>query len=150
MRTKKELKVLFTSFKGLNTLKQIIEKKSCADVDCEKCPLGKRNTLTDCTSIVYLHETCNKEITIMKKLIDIFTEEKSSKNLSLIDKRLKYNSKVIYNGKSYMIKGVLKKRFIGKVKDHILLNGFGNDYDPVCDDYFCVIKNADIKKKYTL
>ena len=48
----------------------------------------------------------------MTQLLDIFIEEKINKNLSLIDNRLKYNSKVIYNGKSYTIKGVLKKIFI--------------------------------------
>ena len=148
MTTKKELRELFTSFKGLKTLKNIVEEKSCARVSCDKCPLGKRNTLMDCTSIVYLHEISHEEAAIMKKLIEIFTEEKISRTLSLIDKRLKYNSRVVYNGKSYIIKGVIKKKVIGKWKVPILLNGLGDNYDEVYDD--CIIKESDMKKGYTL
>jgi len=86
----------------------------------------------------------------MNKVIDIFTEGKISKNLSWIDNRLKYDSKVIYNGNEYKIKGVLKKEFIRNNGSPILLNGFSNDYEPVCDDSICVIKDADTKKEYSL
>ena len=155
MKTKKELKGLFTSFKGLNKLKQIIEKKSCKDIDCSKCPLAN-DTLSnnvECLDIIEisLYEEKNPEaIYTMEKLLDIFTEEKISKNLSLIDKKLKYNSKVVYNGNTYKIKGVLKKKFMRNKENPILLNGFGNDYEPVCDDSICVIKEADTKKDYNL
>lgn len=147
MKTKKELKELFTSFKGLDTLKKIAKDKSCNGIYCDKCAIGNRNTLVGCTSIVYVHGTCKEDVSIMKKLIDIFTEEKINKTLSLIDNRLKYNSKVIYNGKSYAIKGVLKKRFIEE-QDTILLNGFGDTYDAVYKD--CIVKESDMKKEYTL
>ena len=77
-------------------------------------------------------------------------QEKINKILSLINKRLKYNSKVVYNGKTYMIKGVLKKRFTKNDEKSILLNGFCNDYDPVCDNSVCIIKDDDAKKEYNL
>ena len=154
MRTKKELKGLFTSFKGLNKLKRIIENKSCADVNCSNCPLGKDKLKDniDCLDIIELslyEEKDPEAVETMNQLLDIFIEEKINKNLSLIDNRLKCNSKVTYNGKSYTIKGVLKKKFIDNSEKPILLNGFCcNDYDPVYD--ICVIKEADMKKKYTL
>ena len=91
-----------------------------------------------------------EEVNKMNKLIDMFTEAKLNKILSLIDKRLKYNSKVIYNGNTYKIKGVLKKKFMRNNENPILLNGFGDDYEPVCDDSICVIKEADTKKEYSL
>ena len=117
MRTKKELKGLFTSFKGLNKLKRIIENKSCADVNCSNCPLGK-DKLKDnmgCLDIIELslyEEKDPEAVETMNQLIDIFIEEKINTNLALIDKRLEYNSEVIYNGKTYLIKGVSKKKFI--------------------------------------
>ena len=155
MKTKKELRELFTSFKGLNKLKQIIENKSCEDLDCSKCPLGKDklSNNVECLDIIEisLYEEKNPEaIYTMEKLLDIFTEEKISKNLSLIDKKLKYNSKVVYNGNTYKIKGVLKKEFIRNNESPILLNGFSNDYEPVCDNSICVIKEAHTKKGYSL
>ena len=155
MRTKKELKGLFTSFKGLNKLKRIIENKSCADVNCSNCPLGKDKLKCsiDCLDIIELslyEEKDPEAVETMNKLLDIFIEEKISKNLSLIDNRLKYNSKITYNGKSYTIKGVLRKKFLKNNKSPILLNGFSNDYEPVCDDSICVIKEADTKKEYSL
>ena len=155
MRTKKELKGLFTSFKGLNKLKRIIENKSCADVNCSNCPLGKDKLKDniDCLDIIELslyEEKDPEAVETMNQLLDLFTEEKISKNLSLIDKRLKHNSKVIYNGNEHKIKGVLKKEFIRNNGSPILLNGFSNDYEPVCDDSICVIKDADTKKEYSL
>ena len=155
MRTKKELKGLFTSFKGLNKLKRIIENKSCADVNCSNCPLGK-DKLKDnmgCLDIIELslyEEKDPEAVETMNQLLDIFIEEKINTNLALINKRLEYNSEVIYNGNTYLIKGVLKKKFIKYNKSPILLNGFSNDYEPVCDDSICVIKDADAKKEYNL
>ena len=153
MKTKKELKGLFTSFKGLKKLKKIIEHKDCTDINCSKCPLGKDklNNNIDCIDIIEISlykENDPEAVETMNQLLDIFTEEKINKTLSLIDNRLKYNSKVIYNGKSYAIKGVLKKMFINHSEKSILLNGFCNDYDLVYD--ICVIKEADMKKEYTL
>ena len=147
MKTKKELRELFTSFKGLNALKKLAKQKSCNGIGCYKCAIGKRNTNVYCTSIVRVHETCKEDVSTMKKLIDIFTEEKISRTLSLIDKRLKYNSKVVYNGKSYMIKGVVNKKKIN-IEEHILLNGFRESCCATYDD--CIVKDADMKKKYTL
>ena len=155
MKTKKELKGLFTRFKGLNKLKQIIENKECTDINCSNCPLGKdklKNN-TECLDIIEisLYKEKNPEaVKTMNQLLDIFTEEKINKTLSLIDERLKYNSKVVYNGNTYKIKGVSKKKFMRNNETPILLNGFGNDYEPVCDDSICVIKNADTKKEYSL
>lgn len=158
MKTKKELKELFTSFKGLNKLKRIIENKDCVGIigiSCDKCPLGKDklNGNIECLDIIELSLYREKEpetVETMNKLLDIFTEEKINKTLSLIDNRLKYNSKVVYNGKSYAIKGVLKKGFMKNNGNPILLNGFSNDYKSVCDDSICVIKDADTKKEYSL
>ena len=155
MKTKKELKGLFTSFKGLNKLKQIIENKACAYIKCSKCPLGKDklNNNINCLDIIKisLYQEKNPEaVETMNQLLDIFTEEKISKNLSLIDKRLKYNSKVMYYGISYMVKGVLKKKLVNdeKVKDPILLNGFCDKYNASYKD--CIVKESDMKKEYTL
>ena len=153
MKTKKELKGLFTSFKGLNTLKQIIKNKSCKDIDCSKCPLGKDklSNNVECLDIIEisLYEEKDPEaIYTMEKLLDIFTEEKISKNLSLIDKRLKYNSTVMYNGKSYMIKGVLKKNFIKNKENPILLNGYSDRYNAVYSE--CIVRESAMRKKYTL
>jgi len=153
MRSKKELKGLFTSFKGLNKLKRIIENKSCADVNCSNCPLGKDKLKDniDCLDIIELslyEEKDPEAVETMTQLLDIFIEEKINKNLSLIDNRLKYNSKVIYNGKSYTIKGVLKKIFITNKQDPILLNGFSDRYNAIYGE--CVVRESDMKKKYTL
>lgn len=148
-------KELFKSFKGLEKLKTMEKTGYCNGIDCTKCPLDNHNlnTIIDCADIIDLDEYAAdnpKEIKKMNKVIDIFTEEKISKNLSLIDKKLKYNSKVVYNGNTYKIKGVSKKKFMRNNETPILLNGFGNDYEPVCDDSICVIKNADTKKEYSL
>ena len=148
-------KELFKSFKGLGKLKKIEKTGYCNGIDCKKCPLDNSNlnTTIDCADIIDLdgYAADNpKEMKRMNKVIDIFTEGKINKNLSWIDKRLKYNSKVIYNGNTYKIKGVLKKEFVRNNESPILLNGFGNDYDPVCDDSICVIKKADTKKEYSL
>ena len=135
MRTKKELKELFTSFKGLGTLKKIAESRWCTE--CDKCPLGERGTKTPCYDIVELDNKSDETEKTMRMLIDIFTEEKINRNLALIDDRLKYNSIVVYKGKSYKIKGVLKKKFIGKDECPILLNGFGDVYDASYKD--CIV-----------
>lgn len=153
MKTKKELKGLFTSFKGLNKLKKIIKNKDCTYIRCEKCPLytDKLNNNINCLDIINISlykENDPEAVETMNQLLDIFTEEKINKNLSLIDERLKYNSKVMYNGKSYMIKGTLKKKFIGNKQDAILLNGFSDRYNAIYDD--CNVRECDMKKKYTL
>lgn len=147
MRTKKELKELFTSFKGLGTLKKIAESRVCPE--CDKCPFNERRAKTLCYNIVDIYNVSDDETEkTMRMLIDIFTEEKINRNLALIDDRLKYNSIVVYNGKSYKIKGVLKKKFIGKDECPILLNGFGDVYDASYKD--CIVKESDMKKEYTL
>ena len=150
-------KELFKSFKGLEKLKTMEKTGYCNGINCKKCPLDNRNlnlnTSIDCADIIDLdgYAADNpKEMKKMNKVIDIFTEEKISKNLSWIDKRLKYNSKVIYNGNTYKIKGVLKKDLMKNNGNPILLNGFSNDYKSVYDDSICVIKKADTKKGYSL
>ena len=146
MRTKKELKELFTSFKGLGTLKKIAESRVCPE--CDKCPFHDRRTKTPCYNIVDIDDRSDETEKTMRMLIDIFTEEKINRNLALIDDRLKYNSIVVYKGESYKIKGVLKKKFIGKDECPILLNGFGDVYDASYKD--CIVKESDMKKEYTL
>ena len=147
-------KSMFKSLKGLKELKQMKETGYCNGIECSRCPLDRRNlnTSISCADIVdldgYAANDFEEVINKMNKLIDIFTEKKLNKTLSLIGKRLKYNSKVIYNGETYLIKGVLKKKFIKNNENPILLNGFCRYYDPVYD--MCVIKEADTKKEYTL
>ena len=148
-------KSMFKSLKGLKELKKMQKTGYCNGIECSICPLDRRNLNTSiaCADIIDLDGYAAndfEEVNKMNKLIDIFTEKKLNKILSLIDKRLKYNSKVMYNGETYVIKGVLKKKFIKNNGNPILLNGFGNDYDPVCDDSICVIKEADTKKGYNL
>ena len=148
-------KEMFKNFKGLGKLKKMEKAGYCNGISCQRCPLDNHNLNTniDCADIIDLDGYAAKDTREMKrmnKVIDIFTEEKISKNLSWIDKRLKYNSKVMYNGETYKIKGVLKKEFIRDYENPILLNGFSNDYDPVCDNSFCVIKEVDTKKGYSL
>ena len=148
-------KSMFKSLKGLKELKKMQKTGYCNGIECSRCPLDRRNlnTSISCADIIDLDGYAAKdfeEIEKMDKLIDIFTEEKINTNLSLIDKRLKYNSKVIYNGETYLIKGVLKKRFIKNDEKSILLNGFCNDYDPVCANSVCIIKDYDAKKEYNL
>ena len=148
-------KKMFKSFKGLEKLKKMEKAGYCNGIACIECPLDHHNlnTSIDCADIIDLDGYAAenpKEMKKMNKVIDIFTEGKISKNLSWIDKRLKYNSKVIYNGNEHKIKGVLKKEFIRNNGSPILLNGFSNDYEPVCDDSICVIKDADTKKEYSL
>lgn len=149
----KTTKELFKSFKGLEKLNTMKEERYCNNIDCKKCPLDKSNLndSLDCADILDLNGYAAGDLNEMKKLnkiIDIFTEEKINKNLSLIDERLKYNSKVMYNGKSYMIKGTLKKKFIGNKQDPILLDGFSDRYNAIYDD--CNVRECDMKKKYTL
>ena len=148
-------KELFDSFEGLKELKRMKEQRCCSGINCQICPLDKHNVDDDleCRDIIDLDRydaNDAREMKRMNKVINIFTKENISENLSLIDKRLKYNSKVIYNGNTHKIKGVLKKEFIRNNGSPILLNGFSNDYEPVCDDSICVIKEADTKKEYSL
>ena len=148
-------KSMFKSFKGLDKLKTMEKTGYCNGINCQECPLDRRNlnTSTDCADIIDLDGYAAEnpeEMKRMNKVLDIFTKAKISKNLSWIDKRLKYNSKVIYNGNTYKIKGVLKKEFMKNNGNPILLNGFSNDYSSVCDDSICVIKKADTKKEYSL
>lgn len=75
MKTKKELRELFTSFKGLNKLKKIIENKECEDISCSKCPLGKDklNGNIECIDIIEISLYKEKEpetVETMNKLIE--------------------------------------------------------------------------------
>ena len=148
-------KDIFKSFKGLGKLKKMKKETSCNGIQCSDCPLGNDNIpdYIECLDIIELglyKENNPEAVETMNNLIDIFTEEKISKNLLLIDKRLKYNSKVMYNGKPYNIKGVLKKKLIEdeRYKDPILLNGFCDNYNASYKD--CIVKESDMNKKYTL
>jgi hypothetical protein len=144
---------MFKSLKGLKELKQMKETGHCDDIECSRCPLDDHNinTIIDCADIIDLDGYAAKDLEEtkkMNKLIDIFTKEKINTNLALIDERLKYNSTVMYNGKPYMIKGVLKKSFIKNKENPILLNGFSDRYNAIYGE--CIVRESDMKKKYTL
>lgn len=146
-------KKMFKSFKGLGKLKQMKKAGYCNGIECSRCPLDDHNinTIIDCADIIDLDGYAAndfEEIKKMNKLIDIFTKEKINTNLALIDERLKYNSIVMYNGESYMIKGVLKKKFIKNKENPILLNGYSDRYNAIYGE--CIVRESDMKKKYTL
>jgi hypothetical protein len=146
-------KSMFKSLKGLKELKQMKETGYCNGIECSRCPLDRRNLNTSivCDDIIDLDGYAAKDLEEtkkMNKLIDIFTKEKINTNLALIDERLKYNSTVMYNGKPYMIKGVLKKSFIKNKENPILLNGFSDRYNAIYGE--CIVRESDMKKKYTL
>ena len=147
-------KSMFKSLKGLKELKQMKKTGYCNGIECSRCPLGRHNlndNIEYCADIIDLDGYAandSEEIKKMDKLINIFTEEKINTNLALIDERLKYNSTVMYNGKPYIIKGVLKKSFIKNKENPILLNGYSDRYNAVYGE--CIIKESDMRKKYTL
>lgn len=146
-------KSMFKSLKGLKELKQMKKTGYCNGIECSICPLDRRNLNTSiaCADIIDLDGYAAndfEEIKKMNKLIDIFTKEKINTNLALIDERLKYNSIVMYNGEPYMIKGVLKKKFIKNKENPILLNGTSDRYNAVYGE--CIVREFDMKNKYTL
>lgn len=146
-------KSMFKSLKGLKELKQMKKAGYCNGIECSRCPLDDHNinTIIDCADIIDLDGYAAKdleEIDKMNKLIDIFTKEKINTNLAWIDERLKYNSTVMYDGKPYMIKGVLKKKFIKNKENPILLNGLSDRYNAIYGE--CIVRESDMKKKYTL
>lgn len=149
-------KSMFKNLKGLKYINEMKETGYCNSIECKKCPLDKHNLTSspdyaDCSDIINLHGYAAndlEEINKMNKLIDIFTKEKINTNLALIDERLKYNSIVMYNGEPYVIKGVLKKKFIKNKENPILLNGYSDRYNAIYSE--CIVRESAMRKKYTL
>ena len=144
-------KGIFKSFEGLEELKKMKEAKCCNEIDCQICPLDKHNLKNniECTDIIYLDGYAEKDLIEtkrMNKLIDIFTKENINSVLSELapNRNLKYNDYVIYDNKTFKIKGVVKSNSTNL----ILLNGHDMDRAPTYES--CIVDRKAIKKAYTL
>src|SRR5574343_601135 len=150
-------KEIFKNIKKLKILKKIKKKVYCNGFGCSKCPLNNDNLNDDtqCTHIINLplyREKDPEAIKAMDKLIDIFTKEKINSILSKLapNRSLKYNDYVVYNDKTFKIKGVLNKKEISfGTSDPILLSGYDIcNYSP--EYASCIVSKKAIKKEYTL
>ena len=144
-------KEMFKCFEGLEELKKMKEEKCCNGITCRKCPLDKHNlnNSIECIDIINLDAYAKKdteEKKSMNKLIDIFTKENINSVLSELapNRNLKYNDYVIYDNKTFKIKGVVKS----KSTNLILLNGYDTDSVPTYES--CIINRKAMKKAYTL
>jgi hypothetical protein len=144
-------KGMFKSFEGLEELKKMQKEGCCSGIKCSRCPLGEHNTnatinCADITSTDRCAENNSKQIKKMNKLIDIFTKENINSVLSELvpNRKLRYNDYVVYNDKTFKIKGVVKS----ELTNLILLNGHDMDRAPSYES--CIINRKAIKKAYTL
>jgi len=144
-------KSMFKSFEGLEELKKMKKNGYCNGTDCTECPLDRHNlnTITNCVDIIDLDGYAAKdieEVKKMNKIIDIFTKENINSVLSELvpNRKLKYNDYVVYNNKTFKIKGVVKS----ESTNLILLNGHDMDRAPSYES--CIISKKAIKKAYTL
>ena len=144
-------KEMFKGFEGLKELNKMKGAKCCSGINCQTCPLDKHNlnNSLECTDIIDLNSYAEKdteEKKNMNKLIDIFTKENINSVLSELvpNKNLKYNDYVVYNNKTFKIKGVVKS----KSTNLILLNGYDINSVPTYES--CIINRKAMKKAYTL
>lgn len=145
-------KKMFKSFKGLEELKKIQKEGYCNSFPCSKCPLNNSNIKVDmveCSDIIDLSSYRAKDpevIRRMNKIIDIFTKENINSILSELvpNRNLKYNDYVVYDNKTFKIKGVVKSESYNL----ILLNGHDMDRAPSYES--CIVNRKAIKKAYTL
>ena len=146
-----KIKGIFKSFEGLEELKKMKEAKCCNEIDCQICPLGEHNLKNDiaCIDIIDLDGYAANDLIetkSMNKLIDIFTKENINSVLSELapNRNLKYNDYVVYDNKTFKIKGVVKSNSTNL----ILLNGHDMDRAPSYES--CIVDRKAIKKAYTL
>lgn len=145
-------KKMFKSFEGLEELKKMKEAKCCNGINCQICPLGERNLNKNivCTSIIDLDGYAANDLIEtkkMSKLIDIFTKEKINSVLSELapNRNLKYNDYVVYDNKTFKIKGVLEN---SESFSLILLNECDTKFSQI--DEQCITNKKSIKKGYNL
>ena len=149
-------KKMFKSFEGLEKLEKMQKEGYCNCWSCLKCPLKNSNingtingNKIECSDIIDLSLYRAKDPEIvnrMNKLIDIFTKENINSVLSELapNRKLKYNDYVVYDNKTFKIKGVVKS----KSDSLILLNGYDMDRAPTYES--CIINRKAINKSYTL
>lgn len=144
-------KEMFKGFEGLEELKKMKKAKDCNELSCQRCPLHKHNlnNILWCKDIIDLNayaENDTEEKKSMNKLIDIFTKENINSVLSEIEpnRNLKYNDYVVYDNKTFKIKGVVKS----ELYNLILLNGYDIDRTPTYAS--CIVSRKAMKKAYTL
>ena len=146
-------KKMFKSFEGLEKLKKIQKEGYCNSFPCPKCPLKNSNVNSDiieCSDIIDLSAYRAKDpeaISRMDKLIEIFTKENINSILAKLapKRKLKYNDYVVYNNKTFKIKGVLEN---SESSSLILLNECLLKFPQI--DEQCITNKKSIKKGYNL
>ena len=145
-------KEMFKNFKELEQLKIMKEEGYCTELICSECPLGvgNLNGNIECSDIINLslyRENKPDSIKTMNKLIDIFTKENINSILAKLapNRKLKYNDYVVYNNKTFKIKGVLEN---SESSSLILLNECDTKFPQI--DEQCIADKKSIKKGYNL
>ena len=126
-------KKMFKGFEGLEKLEKIQKEGYCNSWACSKCPLKNSNingningNKIECSDIIDLslyREKDPEAISRMDKLINIFTKENINAILAKLapSRNLKYNDYVVYDNKTFKIKGVIEN---SESSSLILLNGY--------------------------
>ena len=150
-------KKMFKNFKGLEKLEKIQKEGHCISFSCSKCPLNNGNIKSningngiECSDIIGLDLYRAKDpeaISRMDKLINIFTKENINAILAKLapNRKLKYNDYVVYNNKTFKIKGVLEN---SESSSLILLNECDTKFPQI--DEQCIANKKSIKKGYNL
>ena len=150
-------KKMFKSFEGLEKLEKIQEEGYCNSLACSKCPLNDSNingnitgNKIECSDVINLSAYRVEDpeaIRRMDKLIEIFTKENINSILAKLapNRKLKYNDYVVYNNKTFKIKGVLEN---SESSSLILLNECDTKFPQI--DEQCITNKKSIKKGYNL
>ena len=120
---------------------------------CSKCPLKNSNINGDqieCSDVIDLRAYRAKDpeaINRMDKLIEIFTKENINSILAKLapNRKLKYNDYVVYDNKTFKIKGVLEN---SESSSLILLNECDTKFPQI--DEQCITNKKSIEKGYNL
>ena len=150
-------KKMFKSFEGLEKLEKMQKEGYCNSWLCSKCPLKNSNingningNQIECSDVIDLSAYRAKDpeaINRMDKLIEIFTKENINSILAKLapNRKLKYNDYVVYDNKTFKIKGVLEN---SESSSLILLNECDTKFPQIAEQ--CITNKKSIEKGYNL